>query len=203
MFLLLFLYLFMFKLLLPLLLLFYMTPINIWCFVVNKLFNNNTNTNLNRVSSIFDIVINNMYKLCNTTILVITYVLYVYYVYNYIKFLITVFYDRKYYIPIKSFLTNIPRHVADKGHSGMPCVHVVSRCLPHVRFELFDSLCNLISVYIIIVMLLSYFFCFCYLILIYFCVEFLSRKHIDIKGFIFYSLFNYIILYTYAMCINY
>ena len=37
----LFLYLFMFKLLLPSLLLYYMTPINIRCFVVDKLFNNN------------------------------------------------------------------------------------------------------------------------------------------------------------------
>ena len=31
----------------------------------------------------------------------------------------------------------------------------------------------------------------------------LSRKYISIKGFLFYSLYNYIILYTYAMCINY
>ena len=76
-----------------------------------------------------------------------------------------------YNLPIKSFWTNIRRHVADKGHSGMPCLHVVSRCLPHVRLEIFNSLCNLISLYIIIVMLLSYFFCFCSLILIYLCVE--------------------------------
>ena len=53
-----------------------------------------------------------------------------------------------YYTPIQFSWTNIPRHVADKGHSGMPCVHVVSRYLLHVRLELFDSLCNLISLYI-------------------------------------------------------
>ena len=75
-------------------------------------------------------------------------------------YLITVFKIEIYYTPIKSFWTNIPRHVADKGHSGMPCVHMVSRCLPHVRLKLFDSLCNLNSLYIIIVMLLSYFFFF-------------------------------------------
>ena len=77
--------------------------------------------------------------------------------YAYITLFISCKYDRQlhrimvsnieiYWIPITSMLINISRHVADKGHSGMSCVHVVSRYLPHTRLELFDSLikCNLI-----------------------------------------------------------
>ena len=107
-----------------------------------------------------------------------------------------------YYTPIQSFWTNIPRHVADKGHSGIPCVHVVSRCLPHVRLELFDSLCNLISLYIIIVVIIIFLLYLFFNSYIFVC-GILSRKHIAIKGFLFYSVYNYIILYTYSMCINY
>ena len=110
--------------------------------------------------------------------------------------LITVFYDRIYYIPIKSFWTNILRYVDDKGHSCMPCVYVVSRCLPHVRLELYDSLCNLISLYIIIVTLLSYLFCFCSLLLIYFCVESFLERILLLKG----SFFTHYLTILY--CIN-
>ena len=77
----------------------------------------------------------------------------------------------------------------------MPCVHVVSRCLPHVRLELFDSLCNLISIYIIIVMLLAYFFCFCSLILIYFCVESFLKSILLLKC----SFFTYYITILYCI----
>ena len=49
----------------------------------------------------------------------------------------------------------------------MPCVHVVSRCFPHVRLELFDSLCNLILLYNIIGMLKDSFFTH-YLTILYF-----------------------------------
>ena len=49
-------------------------------------------------------------------------------------------------------------------------------------------------------MLLSYFFCVCSYI---FLCGILSRTNIDIKGFLFYLLYNYIVLYTYSMCINY
>ena len=107
-----------------------------------------------------------------------------------------------YYTPIKSFWTNIPRHVADKGHSCMPCVHVINRCLPHLRLELFDSLFNLISLYIIIVVIIIFILFLFFNTYIFLC-GILSRKHIAIKGFLFYSLFNYIILYTYVMCIYY
>ena len=52
-----------------------------------------------------------------------------------------------YYKPIKSFWNITPRHITDKLHSGMPCMHVLSRYLPHLRLELFYSLYNLISLY--------------------------------------------------------
>ena len=104
-----------------------------------------------------------------------------------------------YYTPIQSFWTNIPRHVADKGHSGMPCVHVVSIYLPHMRLVPFDSLCNLLSLYINIVKILSYLFFVCYFILIYLCVESFLVTICLLKGFFF----TYSITFTYPMCIHY
>ena len=68
---------------------------------------------------------------------------------------------------------------------GMPCVYVVNRCLPQARLELFDSLCKLISLYIIIVMLLSYFFCVCSLIHIYLGVRFFLKSIFLLKGSFF------------------
>ena len=45
---------------------------------------------------------------------------------------------------MKYLWTNIPTHVDDKGNTGMPCMHVVSRYVLHMILDLVGLLCNLI-----------------------------------------------------------
>ena len=74
-------------------------------------------------------------------------------IYIYIKFSMCI---DIHYILIQLFGTNIPIHVADKGYSGMPCMHAVSRYLLHMTLDLFYSQYHIVSLYITIVIVYYY-----------------------------------------------
>ena len=98
-----------------------------------------------------------------------------------------------------------------RNMSYMNNEHTHTRPLPSStrHSEVYIMPCVCLSVehlyyrYVIIIdMLLSHFHCV-YSLFLYFVCVILSLKHLTIKGFLFYLLYNYILLYPYFMCINY